>query len=137
MYMYRALVAVLSILAFGACATSTAKPAVPAGTVIDTTVQTSPPTTVALCDLAPQLMGCPLYSPPTVAILPPIDTFPTAPPTTVNYADQLTQCIATYPVNLQQINQTSQETLGRDATPAEIQQIVVTMCEQEIDPKQG
>jgi hypothetical protein len=135
--MHRALLAVLSILALGACATSTAKLAVPVATAVDTTVQESPPTTIALCDLAPQLPGCPLYSPPTVPMLPPIDTFPTAPPTTMSYADQLAQCMATYPVNLQQINQTSQEMLGRNATPAEIQQTVVTLCEAEIDPKQG
>src|SRR5580704_12211448 len=109
MYMQKALLAVLSILALGACATGTAKPAAPVATVLHTTIQTSPPTTIALCKLAPQLMGCPGYSPPTALILPPNDVLPPAPPTTVSYADLLTQCMATYPVNLQQINQNSQE----------------------------
>lgn len=49
-----------------------------------------------------------------------------------SYATLLAQCEATYPVDIQQINEQFQQSLGRNATQAEVQQIVATICAQQV-----
>jgi hypothetical protein len=79
--------------------------------------------TVPLCasDQPTPLTAEPTLPPPTFA-----------PPTTASYAALVAKCEATYPINLQQINQTFQETIGRNATATEAQQIVANVCRQQV-----